>query len=989
MDRRLAYAPAFLLIGIVAIATAGCRREGCLGGDDGECLPASACPALRYGSCGASQSQLKVVRLGDDLQRSPGAKALASRGDFALENDLVRVILDAPDHPHHLAPSGGGILDLAPAGTTLGGTGGDQVNAIFQVAGVLPRDAVHYFTAHSEEHGGETPEEAHVAVIFRGHLEGDARVTVVTRYELRLCEPGVRVRTELYNGAPDPNTLYLTDALFWGDRGLVPFVPVDGMGFRAPELELLHLDRAWRQWPFLAARSQAPPLSSYAIVPCDRPNSAGFNNETLSAAGTPLAPTLPGDAVAYERFILAAPGAGLAPAVEQALQVRSLVHGEPPPVTVTGRVVTGGVPVEGQSGRGASLLFYEPAFGANPDDEARRKPWSEAVPGLGGRFTVTLPANRSYRVQPHAFGRPASAASSFVVGAGGGAPVDIGDITITASARLKATVDLVPRQPANASYVELVVVPFDAPTPANRASLYGLFPGCDPMLGPPHGGTPACNRALTSDGNFDVLLPAGHYFVYATAGPFASIDRQEINVGPGGVAQLELRVETLQGLLPDGVLSADFHVHGAASFDSSIPDQDRVVSFMTAGVDVVAATDHDVVTTYESTLAALSAGNRLVVLPGVEQTPNILWFPVPGEEFPKTLGHFNFWPLISDPIGLRNGAPWDELREPRQLMDDIAPLFDPALDSRGVRQINHPFIDTKLGRDQGFLRAINYDPRTPIAPGASFAADVLLRRGRQPTDHRNLDWDVQEVMTGASRADWLRFRALWFSMLSQGHVRAGTANSDTHSLAIERAGYPRNLVFGGHDKNVFDTARFDADVRAGHMIGTNGPVLDVTIADADGTVRGPDVLRPLTLPSNGTLSIRVSAAPWIPVTQIRVFVNGVLAATRDVSRVFEGSDHLGTTPRTAPVSIQLSTIMPAQGDAWLVVEAGLDQQTPPDTDGDGLPDLSDADLPARPAVDSDPRFDLEAIAPGIWPTAFSNPFLIDLDRDGEWTAPGL
>ena len=44
-----------------------------------------------------------------------------------------------------------------------------------------------------------------------------------------------------------------------------------------------------------------------------------------------------------------------------------------------------------------------------------------------------------------------------------------------------------------------------------------------------------------------------------------------------------------------------------------------------------------------------------------------------------------------------------------------------------MRQLNHPFADSKLGREQGFLRAIGYDPRTPIVPGASFAADVLLR----------------------------------------------------------------------------------------------------------------------------------------------------------------------------------------------------------------------------------------------------------------------
>ena len=67
---------------------------------------------------------------------------------------------------------------------------------------------------------------------------------------------------------------------------------------------------AWREWPFVAARSQAPPDTSYAVVPCDRTARAGFNNPTLTAAGVPLTTTLPGDGIHFERFIIATPGAG-------------------------------------------------------------------------------------------------------------------------------------------------------------------------------------------------------------------------------------------------------------------------------------------------------------------------------------------------------------------------------------------------------------------------------------------------------------------------------------------------------------------------------------------------------------------------------------------------------------------------------------------------------------------------------------------------------
>jgi hypothetical protein len=243
-------------------------------------------------------------------------------------------------------------------------------------------------------------------------------------------------------------------------------------------------------------------------------------------------------------------------------------------------------------------------------------------------------------------------------------------------------------------------------------------------------------------------------------------------------------------------------------------------------------------------------------------------------------------------------------------------------------------------------------------------------------------------MTGASRADWLRYRALWFSLLNQGFLRAGTANSDSHTLSVERIGYPRNLVWGNHDHGTFDVDAFDADVRAGHLEGTNGPVLDVTIDDGTGTTHRPG-LTSFTVGPNATLTIAVASAPWIPFTDARVFVNGTLVHTSHFSQTQTSDAQFGTVLLSGNVTLQLAALMPpSKGDAWLVVEAGLPQETPPDTDGDGLPDLPDSDIPGRPASVDDPRFNLQAIAPGVWPTAFSNPFLLDLDGGG-WTAPGL
>ncbi|HVV52314.1 MAG TPA: CehA/McbA family metallohydrolase, partial [Polyangia bacterium] len=784
------------------------------------------------------------------------------------------------------------------------------------------------------------------------------------------------------------------------DNGLLPFVPGEGLGFIEPPLDLTEIDQAWRQWPFLAARSQSTPDTSYAVVSCDRAQGAGFNSTTLTAAGVPLAVTESGDGFHFERFIVAEPGpgfgapplappAGLAPAVAEALRVRTLVHGDPPAVTVSGRVVANGAPVDGQSGRAASLLFYEPAPAPDLDDPAHVTPWNEVIPATDGTFQVALPPNRSYRVQPYAFGLPAAPPSSFVVGA---ADAQLGDLSIAASAQLSVVVQSSPGVPAK--YAELVVVPADDPSLTNAPvpNMYSLFPGCTPMLGPPDGGSPACNRALTVNGQFQVALPAGHYFVYATRGPFASLDRAEVTLAAGASASVVLVVESMAAqLLPAGVVSGDFHVHGGASFDSAIPDLDRVVSFLATGVDVIIATDHNVVTNYASTLASLNETGGLVVIPGVEQTPNILWYYVPGDKFPKTLGHFNFWPLTPDFFSTRNGAPWSELREPGQLMDDMDQVFvNPAA---GVRQLNHPYLAAKLGRDQGYPQAIGYNPNDPIpqtpSDRATFAANALARAPNGPGHHRNVDWDVEEVMTGASRADWLRYRALWFSMLNQGFLRAGTANSDSHTLSVERIGYPRNLVWGGHDQGTFDVDGFDADVRAGHLEGTNGPVIDVTITDGPNVYR-PDLGQSFTPGPDATLTISIAAAPWIPITQARVFLNGTQVQTIDLSSdpAFANPDPFGTKPQTASRTVPLSALgLPAAGDAWVVVEVGMDQTTPNDTDGDGLPDLADADL-SPPTPSTAPRFHLQAIAPGVWPVAFSNPFLLDLDGGG-WKAPGL
>jgi len=664
-------------------------------------MPASACTDLRF-ACTAAPAVLEVRRLSDASMRPAGSpKALAAAGDILLRNDLVTAVIDDIGSPHALAPTGGALIDLFPNDAGSSSTTGDQLNHIYQAAGILPHDAARYRTIDLVD---QSP--ALVAAVARGTLDLRPEMSIVTRYELRACESGIRVRTEIYHGGRDALTVFPADALFWGDRGVTPFTPGQGQGFTHPDIDLASIGDAFRDVPFLAGDAHAPPFAAYAVVPCDRTSLSGFHGGTLSAAGAPRTLLLPGDSIAFERFIVVAPGPGQQGATNLALEARSQLFGEHH-ILVTGRTVDdsgSGAPVGGDE-RAASLLFYEAAAGDRPNDPARRTPWAEAVPAVDGRFAVRLPEGRALRAEIHVLGRPVGEIPTFTAAA---PATDLGDVPVPATGSLDVRVVSELGEPLIA---EVVLAPRDRSVVA-AAAVHGTVFGqyderkCAPYLGPPHGASPACNRVLLGpDGHASFRVPAGEYYAYATHGPFWTLARSPVDVRPGVASEISLTIAPLD-LLPAGVLSADFHVHGAGSFDSSLPDRDRALSFVATGIDVIASTDHDVVTDYARVLADLGIDGRVRVMPGVETTGQILFLRPPGSDIPKVIGHYNFWPLSFDTNRARNGAPADERLEPGSLMDALEPLMV----GRGVMQLNHPYSDSTLGRDTGYLKPPTHTP---------------------------------------------------------------------------------------------------------------------------------------------------------------------------------------------------------------------------------------------------------------------------------------
>ena len=990
------WVPGALALALGGAATASCSEHArsCLHGT-GECVVRTPCERMTT-TCPADDSGFAEARVLAAGETPPGGlDALAATGDVLLGNDRVVAVIDALGERNVLAPSGGTLLDL-----TVRDAGDDAMNSAYQLAGILPADAFHYDTMAILEEGPDV-----AAVQFRGTLDGRPDVYVATRYEVRPCEPWIRIRSELVNLGQDPNVLLIADAYFWGNREPVPFTPVEGEGFVHEPISLLELGDQWQPFPFVATVAEAPPFVSYAEVACDVGALAGVNSTTVTAAGTAPVILQPGEHLVLDRVIVAMPGNDVAAGADIARTLRAGLFAEGT-ARVRGTVTDGTAGVGGTMARASVLVFGAGAAGP------AATPLTEVVPEGDGTFEALVPAaSGPFTAEVSSFGRVVATAGPVEASGAGDPPVaDFGDVLVPAPAHLSVSVT----DGGAPTHALVVIAPANDETrTATTGTLHGLFLECSPWLGPPFGPSPACNKALAVDGLAELDLPAGVWRVYASRGPFSTIDLQEVVVGEGETVAVALAVSALD-LLPAGTLSADFHVHGAASFDSSFPDEDRVLSFVAADVDVIAATDHDVTTDYADTVAALDLGDRLAVMVGVETTAQIPWLMVPGDQFPHVIGHYNFWPISYVPSAPRNGTPDDELVEPAGLFDRMEPTFTGI----PVREMNHPWDSPEFGRDLGFFRAVGISILEPIPMIADGTRNAWLspdRRPGGPDAHDNLDFQTEEVINGTNVVTYLQYRAIWFWLLDQGFLRTGVANSDSHTLNDSSLGYGRNLVDAGFALAAFETDAFDQTVIDGRIVGTNGPVLAVSMEGADGTVHGPSLL-PFEPDGGAALAITVSAAPWIPVDEVRVIVNGDVVRTIDTGELVHPTDPFAAGPLVRWIgSIALADLIAEAGlsaadDFWIVVEAGEPLAAFPvfDANGDGVPDTGDNDgdgtadasdvasgetdgpiaPPPDPTDAADPLYHAATIVPGLWPTAFTNPLLVDRTGNG-WEAPGL
>jgi hypothetical protein len=306
------------------------------------------------------------------------------------------------------------------------------------------------------------------------------------------------------------------------------------------------------------------------------------------------------------------------------------------------------------------------------------------------------------------------------------------------------------------------------------------------------------------------------------------------------------------------------------------------------------------------------------------------------------------------PTAHRRGAPPTQERTLAELYAELR-----ARDGARVIQLNHPM--DKLGGvrdDEAYLTHIGLDglvadPELPLEEAPNDALLATARDGHT----RAIDFDAIELMNGDSRGIYLAVRKQWHAFLRQGLRRTATANSDTHGPG-QVAAYPHNYVYIGTKDEDRSDASFDAAIRAGRLFGTNGPL--IAAFRVNGARMGDEVG---TQDGRVDVVLAITAAPWVPVEEVRLLVNGdVVQSWRDLPQ----------GPAPPVLRLEQRVALPITKDSFVTLEAGA----PLEAD------------PATWAVEH-PGAYADVVAPGFVPTAFTNPIWVDADGDGRIAAAGL
>jgi len=416
-------------------------------------------------------------------------------------------------------------------------------------------------------------------------------------------------------------------------------------------------------------------------------------------------------------------------------------------------------------------------------------------------------------------------------------------------------------------------------------------------------------------------VPYGRYKVVAWRGIEYERFEGEVDLSAGR-GRVELAIALERAWTPQGVLSADLHVHAHASGDSTLPNPQRVIAQAAAGIQVVGLSDHNTNGDLDAEIAELQLGDVIASIASNELTNEKI--------------HLGVYPVQVDrsaPAG--GGPPYTAIASA-----SVPQLFAIAHAMRGnpIVQVNHPRFRVTALYDGGPWDGVAWPPPFPL----SFdAVEVLAGYSafNAPGDRR-FDESVRD----------------FYTFVDHGRPIAPLGNSDTHDLNWVLDGTTRNYVYVDDPRvSPFDERGFVAAIRARRVVATSGPWLDVEAAAAQGATPTAGPGQGVRAAGSVWLDITLSQARFVHTERIRITIGTptgpALAATIDV-------------PPSVRTHHWAGAIELGAADTWIGVTADGDTPLPGEQTGSYQQDRWSR--------------------PGVTPFAIASPILIDVDGDGRW-----
>ena len=539
-------------------------------------------------------------------------------------------------------------------------------------------------------------------------------------------------------------------------------------------------------------------------------------------------------------------------------------------------------------------------------------------PGADGRYKLRLPAG-AHTLRFEDIGRESQEVAVSVV-AGKAATHDL---TVSRAARIKGSIQDVGGMPSPA---KIQFIGRNATKTPDLGTFYRV-----------HGGN---HQYQTHNGSFDQQVPPGDYLVRITHGPEFDLVDREVSVKPGET--VEVNAVMRRTVDTAGWISTDFHAHSTPSGDNYCNTTDRLINFAAEHLEFAPTTEHNRIYDWAPMIESLGLSSRLKTVPGIELTGS-------GQ-------HFNAFPLTPDPLSQNGGAPlwtFDPRINAINLRNWGTPSlhegsrYDSEANARNARdaafgggperwvQANHPEVQKVFfDRDENGVRDGGFEGFEKLIDAAEvWSAEIL-----------NLNPVVKRMDIDR---EWPNRTFFWLQMLNQGRHVWCVSVSDAHRIFGNGVGDWRTYVPSSTDEPAaIDHREIIRNAKAGRMMITNGPFLEVTAADGlpiGSSIQGQQYV---------DLNIRVQAPNWVDVDRVQILVNG------------RQPDELNFTEKKTPGKFRKGALrfdetvrVNLEEDAHLIVVA------------------TDEDSTLEKGWGLNPQGNMR-------PTAYTNPIYVDVAHDG-------